>query len=183
MDLRDKLSSLDVAPGKILKIVLGLAVVLLLMWLFTLSHIDYNQGPDAEEYIQSQAQTDSAVVGASSDDAREIKSYGEPSGIFTNGLITFLVLLVVLIMVWFWVDRKQSGSTAGNQRELASQVLGEGAQLKIIRMNEEVWVLGVTSESVNLLHRYPENEWKEKMPKKESGGSDVFGKLFKSQMS
>jgi flagellar biogenesis protein FliO len=182
MDLRDRLSSLDIPPSKILKIVLGLALVLLLMWLFTLSHIDYNQGPDAQEYITSQAQSDSvAVLGSSSKEAKEISSYEESSGVFTNGLITFLVLLVVLIMIWFWVDRKESGG--GSQRELASQVLGEGARLKIIRINEEVWVLGVTSSSVNLLHRYPENDWKEQMPEVESDSGDMFRKLFKSKMS
>jgi flagellar biogenesis protein FliO len=186
MDLRDKLSSLDVAPGKILKIVLGLAFILLLMWLFTLSHVDYNQGPGAEEYIASQAQTDSAEVISTKgqeEQAKEIQSYEQSSGVFTNGLITFLVLLVVLIMVWFWVDRKQSGHAKNRGRELDSQVLGEGAKLKIIQINEEVWVVGVTSNTVNLLHRYPQEEWKEETHEQDSENKDLFGKLFKSQMS
>lgn len=184
MDLRNKLSSLDIPPGKILKIVLGLALILLLMWLFTLSHIDYAQGPDAQQYITSQAQSDSAsVLGSSSKGAKEITSYEEPSSIFTNGLTTFLVLLVVLVMIWFWVDHKQSDKGRGDHRELASHVLGEGARLKIIQINEEVWVLGVTSSSINLMHRYAQNDWKEQAPDVESGSGDIFRKLFKSKMS
>ncbi len=189
MDLRDKLSSLDVPPGKILKIILGLAVVLLLMWLFTLSHIDYNQGPDAEEFIEAEAKTDSVekVIGSdthkSESDTQEVQSYEQSSGVFTNGLITFLVLLVVLIMVWIWVDRKQSGRGKRRGRELATEVLGEGAKLKIITINEEIWVVGVTSNSVNLLHRYHQDEWKEEIKVQDSEKKDVFGKLFKSQMS
>lgn len=183
MDLRDKLSSLDVSPSKILKIVLGLAVVLLLMWLFTLSHIDYNQGPDAEEYIKAKADSTEEIVTPKQSEADDIRSYEQSSGVFTNGLITFLVLLVVLIMVWFWVDRKQSGRLKSRGRELDSQVLGEGAKLKIIRINEEVWVVGVTSSSVNLLHRFPKEEWKEKNKEKDSENKDLFKKLFKSQMS
>ncbi|MEL7833599.1 flagellar biosynthetic protein FliO [Fodinibius sp. Rm-B-1B1-1] len=188
MDLRDKLSSLDVPPSKILKIVLGLAVVLLLMWLFTLSHIDYNQGPDAEEYIKANADSTEQVF--SSNENKEIteskpndvRSYEQSSGIFTNGLITFLVLLVVLIMVWFWVDRKQSGRSKTRGRELDSHVLGEGAKLKIIQINKEVWVMGVTSGSVNLLHRYSQEEWQEKNQEQGSEDKDLFRKLFKSQM-
>ncbi len=186
MDLRDKLASLDVAPSKILKIVLGLAVILLLMWLFTLSHVDYNQKPDAEKYIKSQAKADSTEVIATNgqeDQAKEIQSYEQSSGVFTNGLITFLVLLVVLIMVWFWIDRKQSGHTKSGNRELDAQILGEGAKLKIIQINEEVWVVGVTSSSVNLLHRYTQEEWKEEVHEQDTKNKDLFGKLFKSQMS
>lgn len=187
MDLRDKLSSLDVPPSKILKIVLGLAVVLLLMWLFTLSHIDYNQGPDAKDYIKRKAQDDSTEQVISSGAKKEsetekIQSYEQSSGVFTNGLITFLVLLVVLIMVWFWVDRKQSGGAKSRGRELDSQLLGEGAKLKIIQINEEVWVVGVTANSVNLLHRYSKEDWKEKNQEQDSENNDLFRKLFKSQM-
>lgn len=188
MDLRDKLSSLDAPPSKILKIVLGLAVILLLMWLFTLSHIDYNQGPDAEEYIKRGAQTDSTeqVLSSQRNNASEVdqdRSYEQSSGMFTNGLITFLVLLVVLIIVWFWVDRKQSTRSKNKSRHLDSEVLGEGAKLKIIEINEEVWVVGVTSNSVNLLHRYTQEEWKEETHEQDSENKDLFGKLFKSQMS
>ena len=189
MDLRDRLSSLDVPPSKILKIVLGLAVVLLLMWLFTLSHIDYNQGPDAEDYIKANADSTEQVI--SSQNSRKetegapknLQSYQQSSGVFTNGLITFLVLLVVLIVVWFWIDRKQSGRSTSRGRELDSQVLGEGAKLKIIQINEEVWVVGVTSNSVNLLHRYPKEDWKERNQKQEPENKDLFRKLFKSQIS
>jgi len=184
MDLRDKRSSLDVPPGKILKIVLVLALVLLLMWLFTLSHVDYNQGPDAEEYIKSNAKADTTqVVKPKQSEAKEVTSYEQTSGLFTNGLITFLVLLVVLLMVWFWVDRKQSGGSAVKQRALESQLLGEGAKLKIIRINQEIWVVGVTSSSVKLLHRYSQDEWTEDIPEEDSKNKDVFRKFFKNQMS
>ncbi|PAU94613.1 hypothetical protein CK503_07410 [Aliifodinibius salipaludis] len=186
MDLRDKLSSLDVAPSKILKIVIGLAVILLLMWLFTLSQVDYNQGPNAEEYVKSEAKADTTEIISSEGQeskAKEVRSYEQSSGMFTNGLVTFLVLLVVLIIVWFWVDRKQSGQTKRRGRELDSQVLGEGAKLKVIQINEEVWVVGVTSSSVNLLHRYPQDEWKEETDEQDSENKDLFRKLFKSEMS
>ncbi|MCW9705366.1 flagellar biosynthetic protein FliO [Fodinibius salsisoli] len=186
MDLRDKLSSLDAPPSKILKIVLGLAVVLLLMWLFTLSHIDYSQGSSAKEYIKAETDSTEQVISSSSnveDKADDIQSYKQPSGVFTNGLITFLVLLVVLVMVWFWVDRKQSGRSGRRGRELDSHVLGEGAKLKIVEINQEVWVVGVTSSTVNLLHRYPREEWKEKSQEQDSKKKDVFRKLLKRQMS
>ena len=184
MGLRDKRSSLDVAPSRILKIVLGLALVLLLMWLFTLSHIDYNQRAESEEYIKTASEADSTqiITGNREDRAKEVQSYDQSSGVFMNGLITFLVLLFVLIIVWFWVDRKESVRSKGPERSLSSQSLGEGATLRIIRINEEIWILGVTSNTVNLLHRYPESDWKENLQGEDVEEDNMFRKLFKSQM-
>ena len=184
MDLRDKLSSLDVPPSKILKIVLGLALVLLLMWVFTLSQIDYNQGPDAQDYINSKAKADSSqIVAPQKNHTEEIRSQESSPSLFTNGLTTFLVLLGLLIIVWFWIGRKQSSGPKVKQREMENHVLGEGAKLKIIQINQEVWVIGVTASSVDLLYRYPQEEWTEEVPEEDSENKDVFRKLFKSQMS
>lgn len=181
MDLRDKLSSLDVPPAKILKVVLALSVVLLLIWLLTLSHIDYNQGPNTNQFVNSEP-VDTTLVSTETNKTTKVGSYDQSSGIFTNGLVTFFVLLVILIMVWVWLDRKQTGGSSGIDRQLDTESLGEGAQLKIIRLNNEIWVLGVTSSSVNLLHRYSENNWTEKTPNKNGGSGDKFRKLFKNHL-
>lgn len=186
MNLRDKFSSLDVEPGKVLKIVIGLSVVLLLMWLITLSHIDYDEGPDANNHVNSELKADSSAVAADSiyskEESENMQAGDELSGIFSSGLLTFFVLLVILIMIWLWFDRKGSLGERADNRGLKTHILGEGAQLKIIRINEEVWVIGVTSSSVNLLHRYQKDEWKEKEPESEANGNDMFRKLFKSQL-
>jgi flagellar biogenesis protein FliO len=184
MDLRDKLSSLSVSPQKILKIVIGLSVVLLLLWLLTLSQIDYSKEPDAEQLVEKKEMVDSTIVNKPVLDRSSLEksSYSESSGIFTNGLVTFVVLLVILIGVWFWLGRKEQGSLPKKQREIDSSIIGEGAQLKIMRINNEVWVLGVTSGSVNLLHRYPENEWDERPPEMPKNGEDMFTQIFKKKL-
>jgi flagellar biogenesis protein FliO len=184
MDLRDKLSSLSVSPQKILKIVIGLSVVLLLLWLLTLSQIDYSKEPDTGQLTAKKEMVDSTIVKKPVLDRAsfEERSYSESSGIFTNGLVTFVVLLVILIGVWFWLGRKEQGTLPEKQREIDSSIIGEGAQLKIMRINNEVWVLGVTSGSVNLLHRYPENEWDETPPEMPGNGEDIFAQIFKNKM-
>lgn len=184
MDLRDKLSSLSASPGKILKIVLGLAAVLLLMWVFTLSHIDYNERT-GKDYINGSGIKDTVAISKNSPATEGIKkgSGRNSSGMFTNGLITFFVLLVILIMVWLWIDRKGPNTTAGRGREIMSLSVGEGARLKIMRINNEVWVLGVSGSSVNLLHRYSREEWTEELETKEKeGGKGTFRKLFRDKL-
>ncbi|NGP87390.1 flagellar biosynthetic protein FliO [Fodinibius halophilus] len=185
MDLRNKLSSLNVPPKKVLKIVLGLSAVLLLIWVFTLSYIDYDADPSASKYLKSKQATDTtAVVKATGLPAHKARAEEqESSSIFTNGMVTFTVLLLILVGIWFWIDKKDNNSTTQViQREIDNQVLGEGAQLQIVEVNNEIWVLGVTSSSVNLLHRYSQVEWVEQMPEQETAGNEIFAKLFKNNL-
>lgn len=185
MDLRDKLSSLSVSPPRILKIVIGLSVVLLLMWLFTLSQIDYT-GADTgtREVFQQQQAADSLLADSAATEAADPDRYGGSSDMFSNGLVTFFVLAIILAAIWFWIDRSEGSVPAAKGRAIDSHTLGEGGQLKIIRVNKEVWVLGVTSTSVNLLHRYAEDEWKETKEANPATGAgrDTFAHLFRSKI-
>lgn len=189
MDLRDKLSSLSVSPPRILKIVIGLSVVLLLMWLFTLSQIDYTGENTANrEVFQQEQAADSLSADSAASEAgdmnRDADRYGGSSDMFSNGLVTFFVLAIILAAIWFWIDRSEGSVPAAKGRQIDSHSLGEGGQLKIIRVNKEVWVLGVTSTSVNLLHRYSEDEWKETKDAYQTTdtGTDAFAKLFRSKI-
>ena len=185
MDLRDKLSSLSVSPPKILKIVIGLSVVLLLMWLFTLSQIDYTRKDAGNREVFQQEQTrDTHSADSSNSEAGAVDGYRDSSSMFSNGLVTFFVLIIILALIWFWVDRSQTSVSTKKRREIGSHSLGEGVQLKIIRVNNEVWVLGVASASVNLLHRYPKDEWEEPEASPQATGtdSDTFAKLFRDKI-
>lgn len=188
MDLRDTFSSLDASPNKILKIVIGISVILLLMWLLTISQIDYDNdtGQDQQRSVfKTEAAADSTATQADTSQvlSKPVKTSDESSNLLTNGVVTFLVLLVILGGVWIWVDRKAPQANTTNGRQVASIRLDEGAQIKIIRINQEVWVLGVTGSSVNLLHRYSGSEWKEEIRDSEAEDTDLFKKFFKRQMS
>lgn len=185
MDLRDKLSSLSVSPRKILKIAIGLSVILLLLWLFTLSQINYTDNTGGREVFQQEQQADSLSTAAGDSTksvAAEGSRYRESSDMFSNGLVTFFILLAILGLIWFWVDRSGNSDSPKKGREIGSHALGEGVQLKIIRMNNEIWVLGVTSSSVNLLHRYTEEEWEETENVPLKADRDSFKKLFRSKI-
>lgn len=184
MDLRDKFSSLAVSPQKILKIVIGLSLVLLLMWLFTLSRID-QRGEQGSSIIASGKQDNTAVIkDKAASESQGVGPYGESGSgdMFSGGLLTFGVLLVILMGVWYWLDRKEAGSARDVQREIGSHILGERAQLKILQINGEVWVLGVTAETVNLLHRYPKSEWTETNPDELKAEGDKFSKIFRKKL-
>ena len=40
-----------------------------------------------------------------------------------------------------------------------TQGIAPGQNLQIVEVNNEIWVLGVTGSSINLLHRYDRDEW------------------------
>ena len=185
MDLRETFSSLDASPNKILKIVIGISVVLLLMWLLTISQMDYGNDvapKDRRSVFKTAAKADSVATQSDSTEMSPVKADDESPGLFSDGLVTFFVLLVILGGIWVWVDRKAPQAKSGDRRQIANVPLDEGAKLKIIRINEEIWVLGVTGNSVNLLHRYSKSEWNEELKDPEEN-KELFKKLFKNQMS
>lgn len=188
MDLRETFSSLDASPKKILKIVIGISVVLLLMWLLTISQMDYGNNvahKGQRSVFKTEAKVDSAAIQADSSQVSPspVKISDESPSLFSDGLVTFFVLLVILGGIWIWVDRKAPQTKNADRRQIANVPLDEGAKLKIIRINEEVWILGVTGSSVNLLHRYAESDWNEELKDPDGEKKDLFRKLFKSQMS
>jgi flagellar biogenesis protein FliO len=86
----------------------------------------------------------------------------ESENAFQNALPTFLVMMTMLGLVWLWSRKKGKASASGEKsRELGEHVLGQGAQLKFVEVNNEVWVIGLTAGSLNLLHRVPKSEWLE----------------------
>ena len=178
MDLREHLSSLSADPQKILKIVVGISAVLLLMWLFMISRMEYTTDRQRTKAVVSE-RVDSLQTLLKQKKTDPALAKKESSGMFMNAVTTFLVLLAVLGLVWFWTSRKNGSDAKRKGREIDSQPLGEGAQMKIVEVNGEVWVLGVTSSSVNLLHRYPESEWTEQI--EESTDQLNFSKIFKSK--
>lgn len=188
MDLRDTFSSLDASPKKILKIVIGISVILLLLWLLTISQMDYGNDvahKDHRSVFKTEAKADTAAIKADSSKVlpSPVQDSDESSNLFANGLLTFVVLLILLGGIWIWIDRKAAPVNDGNHRQIATIRLDEGAKIQIIRVNREIWVLGVTGSSVNLLHRYSDNEWKEELQNPQTENKDIFKKLFKSQMS
>ncbi len=178
MDLREHLSSLSTSPKKILKIVIGIAAVMLLMWLFMISRMEYSADRQNTKAEASQ-RVDSLQTLLNQQKKKPVLAEKESSGMFMNALTTFMVLLVVLGGLWFWVSRKEGSDDQRKGREISSQVLGEGAQMKVMEVNGEVWVLGVTAHSVNLLHRYSKSDWTEQI--EEGSKQSNFSKIFKSK--
>lgn len=163
--------------------VLGLSFILLLIWLLTLSYIDLGEsstGPQAFVNEQPMDSVSTATNGASAKPSTE-KSNSRSPALFSNGLIIFFVLAASLVVIWFWFERKGTNTPVGFRREIDSLPLGEGANMKIMMINEEVWVVGTTASSVNLLHRYPKEDWKEKMADEEDAPKS-FTTLFRDKL-
>jgi len=183
MDLREKLSTVPGSSRKVLKIVLGLSFILLLIWLLTLSYIDGGESSYGPQAFVNEQPVDSVTTTTNGKavDSLTKKANTDSPALFSNGLIIFFVLAASLLVIWFWFERKGPNAPVGIRREIDSVPLADGANMKILMINEEVWVVGTTSNTVNLLHRYPKDEWKEKVAEEEPSQKS-FTTLFRDKL-
>lgn len=181
MDLKNYLSSSSTDPKQILKIVLAFAVVMLVLWLFMISRMDFRGDLETAD-PRIQAQGDSLRSAISQNEGRPQRPERETPNIFFNAFTTFIVLIGLLGMVWFWARTKEKTTRKRTSlNEIGGHMLGQGAQLKIVEINNEIWVMGITGSSVNLLHRYSHDEWIEKIEEEEPGNESSFYKMFKGE--
>ncbi len=168
-------------PRNILGFVISLAVVMLVLWLFVVSRMDYqsNDAPDPNTTAASQERIDSVRVMMGRTDTVVVEE-DRSSNIFFNALTTFVVLLILLGGVWLWSRKKLGSSTTKGTyfRDIGEHAIGPGQQLKVIEINNEIWVLGVGADSVTLLHRYPKDQWKEEIPAGHDHESRSFYDMF-----
>lgn len=181
MDLKQLMSSFSANPKQVLKIVLLFSVVMLAIWLLMVSQMDTGKAmeinsPDAN--TQARADSIRSVLSAS-DQGR----YNDErsSNLFMNAFTTFFVLTSIMGGVWFWSRKKPQNTTAKQFNELGTQLLGQNAQLKIIEINNEVWVIAVTANSVDLLHRYNKKDWITKEERSVQEGKNSFLKILRGQ--
>lgn len=173
-------------PQSILKIVLGLAVVMLVIWMFLISKMDVSDrsAPKAEGATQGQTQSlKQSLLQKETGNEATVKPAAESSDMFQRALPTFAVMIVTLGGVWLWSRRKDKISAGSKDvREVDDYVLGQGAQLKFLEINHEIWVLGLTSSSVDLLHRVPKGDWTDELSQPELSTKDFksFYNLLKN---
>lgn len=184
MDIRQFLASTSAHPKQILKVVLSLSVILLVVWLFMVSRMELT-GPGRHADPAAIERADSlrtAIQPARPN--REFTSVENEPNIFMNAVTTFFVLISIVVVVWFLIRKStvERSDKGGNFRDLEEHPVGSGSHLKVMEVNGEIWVLGVTSANVHLLHRYQRNEWKERegsMPQKVEGN---FLEYFKKKL-
>ncbi len=181
MDLKQFLSSFSANPKKVLKTVLALSAVLLVMWLLMVSQIQPGNSPVSSEDSITQARADSIRSVLSKSDQGRYTADDRSGNIFMNALTTFLVLIALLGAAWLWSRTKPQTKDNKEFNELGSQLLGQNAQLKIMEINNEVWVIGVTANSVNLLHRYDKEEWTAKPAESSSSDKKSFYEILKGK--
>lgn len=177
IDFRKIIPAGKSSPGNIMGIVIAISVVLLVLWLFMVSRMDYQPSTASEVDPVSQERRDSVrVMMGKADVPNEMEQ--RSSRMFLNAFTTFMVLMAILVIVWVW-SRKKTAPTSGGGRfpEIGRHVVGPGQQIKILEINNEIWVIGVGTDAITLLHRYPKDQWNEPLPETPDGKQrfyDIF---------
>ncbi len=178
MDLR-KLLSGSGDPHRILKIVLSFSIVMLFLWLLMVSRMDYGTGEDAHsETVRTESEnTLRSITGIREQSGSPGGDRSSPN-IFMNALTTFLVMGTILAVIWLWSRSRSGDKVPSNRfRDLGEHHLGHDKSLKVVEINNEIWVLGLSSGTVSLLHRYSADEWKDKIVGDDKEESNFY-KLF-----
>lgn len=169
MDVSKLITHSTKKPKSVLRIVISVSVVMLVLWLFLVSRMEFTQtsGVMATNQVSSDSTATEQTVSLKETLLNEKKTaqtaqkeVEEEVPVFQNALTTFALMMVVLGGIWFWTKRKSTSPTKESDiKELSAHVLGQGSQLKIVEINQEIWVLGLTAGSLTLLHRYPKEQW------------------------
>lgn len=185
MDFKKYMSGSTADPKQILKFVLGFAAVMLVLWLVMVSQMDFDSTGSAST-PEEQMRADSLRSAISQNDgvpqSQRASSEEESPNIFFNALTTFLFLITILGLVWIWSRTKGSAPvpTTDMFKEIGGQNLGQGSQLKVIEINNEIWVMGVSDGAVSLLHRYDKEDWAGDIEPPEPIESNFY-KIFKGE--
>ena len=152
-------------PKKFIKLVVSVSLGLLVLWVFVMAQTERSgQEPVAAE---EQYRLDSLRQALGTEGQQPTQQTSEGRGMFFNAFTTFLVLVGLIGVLWWWFSRKSesAGLSSVNTGSgtvanvVATQQIGVGQEIKIIEINDEYWVLGTSGQSVNLLHRYKKSEW------------------------
>ena len=203
MDFERILSHSTKKPKSIVKIVVSFGITLLVLWIFVVSRMEVKQAPkkvfvnDSTKTTMSLKESlpsgnsisipaDSTESTSESESIAAISDPGEneSTGIFQNATTTFVILVGLLGGVLFFLSRKKKkGSTqSGDVTELGGHVIGQGAQLKFLEINNEVWVIGLTPGNMNLMQRIPKEFWNAHKEFEEEPESDDDGISFNDFM-
>lgn len=186
-------------PQSVLRIVLAIAVVMLVMWMFLVSRMEVQ--PPAQkgsEVLTEQTgeqparslreslleSTNEEEISPESVSPAEVSpSEKESRSMMSRALPTFIIMMIVIAGIWIWAKRKEkTGKTSTGSRAIGNYELGQGSELRFIEINHEVWVLALTNGSVELLHRYPKSEWSDEQADTEISKADFrsFYNLLKN---
>lgn len=143
-------------PKKIVKYALAIGAGLLVLWIFVLAQTDSR---DRSFSVEEQQRIDSLRV-ALGRDIQPIQE-SERTRMLPNAITTILILGGTILVFWFYFQKKSPPSSPSNPvfNVLSRQSLPGGQEIQVIEINDEYWVLGITHQQVNLLHRYKKEEW------------------------
>lgn len=188
MNLASILSQTNVKPKSILRFVISGSIGLLVLWVFLVSKMDVPS--ERTSYIVSSDSTKSVLESRTilkdekSIPTKQSEVQRNDSPMLQNAFTTFFVMVTVLGGIWLWVNKKRKNNDFKDQtiQVIAQHVIGQGAQLKIIEINDEIWVLGISANAVNLLHRYTKQDWhpsKLSDPDSKVAPDNNFNSIFK----
>ncbi|MCR9133441.1 MAG: flagellar biosynthetic protein FliO [bacterium] len=198
MNIASLLNQSNKDPKTILRIVISVSVGLLVLWIFLVSKMDLPTQKNtvlvsAQDSVQQQTKSiKSALLNESNQEVSRESTTKQEQGsevaeseqpaMFQNAFTTFLVMITLLGGLWAWSNKKKKKTDVKESdiNELSQHIIGQGVQMKVLEINEEIWVVGVSANAINLLHRYPKNEWKSKPAKQEEELSESdFNSIYK----
>ncbi len=160
-----------------LRPILILSAILLVLWLIALQQTDSKDQEDSVS-VETQQRLDSLriLLGTTDVVARQEK---EPD-LFSNALPVFIVLVVLITGLWLWTKKNKIPQQIEGSI-LAEQIIGPGQSIKAVKFAGEIYILGVTHQSITVLKTLAEQDWANLPERSKSSEPSAFSKFFKKE--
>jgi len=143
-------------PKKILKMILGLAAIFLVLWVFVLAQS--NQYDTSSSGTNGIVNTDSLNLSLTPQMRQTSAKQG--GSVFLHTLPVLLFLTVVIFLLWYWQKKGGADKKSDLFEVVGRQQLGVGQQIVVMFINEEYWVLAISGKEISLLEKYAKEDWK-----------------------
>lgn len=156
----------------VLKPVLLLSVILLLLWMFTLSQTDHSEQETISTEQQARLDSLRVVLGTTESAPQRVED-----NLFGNAFPVFLILILAIGVIWWWNQKKQTPENVLTN-VVAEQEIGPGQFIKVVSLGDDYLVLGVTSQQINLLKTVSKHDWNPTEFQKGKQTSSLFSKIL-----
>ncbi len=156
----------------VLKPVLLLSVILLLLWMFTLSQTDHSEQETISTEQQARLDSLRVVLGTTESAPQRVED-----NLFGNAFPVFLILILAIGVIWWWNQKKQTPENVLTN-VVAEQEIGPGQFIKVVSLGDDYLVLGVTSQQINLLKTVSKHDWNPTEFQKGKQPSSLFSKIL-----
>lgn len=132
--------------------------------------------------VQIMPTTSTPPVEVATDDAGAVaqKLARSPSPVSAGPIVAALILIGGIVLAVFLRKKTSASSPTGHLQTIAEMTITQDQRIRLVRVGEEVLLLGITSGQISLLKSYPADTFNDQdQPPSDSVVSPAFAEMLR----